>query len=183
DGLVARLGGALIAVGFPAALVRHAGALARYGADRVVVLDHPALQSYTAEAAAEAVAHLVRERTPWALLLCASERGRDWGPRLAARLGLGLTGDAGGLELDGDGRMVALKPAFGGNIVAPILSKTYPQMATVRQGLIELTDPVNSRAPEIETVRPSLGQPLTRLLISRSELDSSITPLEGAEVV
>src|SRR5882724_11521173 len=50
-------------------------------------------------------------------------------PRLAARLGLGLTGDAIGIEFDTEGRMVALKPAFGGNIVAPILSRTFPQMA------------------------------------------------------
>ena len=74
-------------------------------------------------------------------MLGASERGRDWGPRLAARLGLGLTGDAVGMELDAESRMVALKPAFGGNIVAPILSKTYPQMATVRQGVLELGAP------------------------------------------
>ena len=56
----------------------------------------------------------------------------------AAGLGLGLTGDAIGIEFDGEGRMVALKPAFGGNIVAPILSKTFPQMATVRAGVLEL---------------------------------------------
>jgi electron transfer flavoprotein alpha subunit len=136
--LVARLGGALVAVGFPAALARHAELLASYGADHVVVLDHPALESYTPEAAAEATAHLVRERTPWGVLLSASERGRDWGPRLAARLGLGLTGDAIGIEFDAEGRMVALKPAFGGNIVAPILSRTFPQMATVRAGVLEL---------------------------------------------
>ena len=71
-------------------------------------------------------------------------RQRAWprlGPRLAARLRLGLTGDAIGLELDGEGHMVALKPAFGGNIVAPILSKTHPQMATVRQGVLQLVEP------------------------------------------
>src|SRR5581483_4016714 len=121
DELAAHLGGALVAVGFPAALARHAGLLASYGADQVV-------------------AHLVRERTPWGLLLNASERGRDWAPRLAARLNLGLTGDAIGIELDSEGRMVALKPAFGGNIVAPILSKTFPQMATVRTGVLELAE-------------------------------------------
>jgi electron transfer flavoprotein alpha subunit len=126
---------------------------------------------------------LVRERTPWGLLLCASERGRDWGPRLAARLGLGLTGDAIGLELDGEGRMVALKPAFGGNIVAPILSKTFPQMATVRQGVLELAAPNPARTAEIEAVRPQLSMPLTRLVHATSNVDESITPLEEAEVV
>ena len=183
DRLASQLGGALIAVALPGAAARHAGLLASYGADRLMLADGPALQNYSPDTAAAALAHLVHERTPWALLVCASERGRDWSPRLAARLGLGLTGDAVGLELDGDGRMVALKPAFGGNIVAPILSKTYPQMATVRQGVLELADPNPARAAEIETVRIDVGPPLTRLLSSISNLDQTIAPLDGAEVV
>lgn len=183
DELAAQLGGALVAVGFPAALARHAGLLSSYGADQVIVLDHPALEAYAPEAAAEAVAHLVRERTPWGVLLNASERGRDWGPRLAARLGLGLTGDAIGVELDSEGRMVALKPAFGGNIVAPILSKTFPQMATVRAGVLELAEANPAREAAVETVRPVLRPALSRLVAAHALLDASIAPLEGAEVV
>jgi electron transfer flavoprotein alpha subunit len=183
DEMVARLGGALVAVGFPAALARHAELLASYGADHVLVLDHPALESYSPEAAAEAMAHLVRERTPWGILLSASERGRDWGPRLAARLGLGLTGDAIGIEFDDDGRMVALKPAFGGNIVAPILSRTFPQMATVRAGVLELAAANGAREAMVETVRPRLAPALSRTIAMHSLLDHSITPLDGAHVV
>jgi len=183
DVLATQLGGSLVAVGFPGAIAKRAGLLASYGADRIIIVDHPALENYSPDTAAEAMARLVRERRPWALLLCASERGRDWGPRLAARLRLGLTGDAIGLELDAEGRMVALKPAFGGNIVAPILSKTHPQMATVRQGVLMLARPNPRREAEIETVRVELGKPLTRLVRATSILDDSIAPLDGAEVV
>jgi electron transfer flavoprotein alpha subunit len=183
DKLAQSLGGAVFAVGFPASITRHASMLASYGADLILALDHPELERYAPETIAEAMANLVRERTPFALLLCASERGRDWGPRLAARLKLGLTGDAVGLELDGEGRLVALKPAFGGNIVAPILSKTYPQMATVRSGVMELAEPVPSRTAEMEIVRPALSPARSRVLNSRSILDPTIVPLEGAEVV
>jgi electron transfer flavoprotein alpha subunit len=183
DKLAQSLGGALFAVGLPASFTRHAPMLASYGADRVLALDHPELARYAPETIAEAMGGLVRERMPFALLLCASERGRDWGPRLAARLKLGLTGDAIGLELDGEGRLVALKPAFGGNIVAPILSKTYPQMATVRSGVMELAEPVAGRTAEIEIVRPVLSPARSRVLSSRSTLDPTIVPLEGAEVV
>ena len=183
DRLATKLGGALVAVALPGAAARHAGLLASYGADHLLLVESPALENYSPDTAAAAIARLVQERTPWALLLCASERGRDWGPRLAARLGLGLTGDAVGLELDGDGRMVALKPAFGGNIVAPILSKTYPQMATVRQGVLELAAPNPARAAEIETVHVEIGAPMTHLINSSSNLDRSIAPLDGAEVV
>jgi len=177
------LGGELAAVGFPGSMARHAALLAGYGADRVIVLDSPELASYTPEAAAEAFAALVRERAPWGVILPASERGRDWGPRLAARLGLGLTGDAIGLELDKERRMVALKPAFGGNIIAPILSSTFPQMATVRPGMLELSQPSSARTAATELVRPQLAAPRSRLIKEHSNLDPSLAPLEGAEVV
>jgi electron transfer flavoprotein alpha subunit len=182
DKLANTLGGELVAVGF-GAIARHTALLAGYGADRVIVVDSPELASYTPEAAAEAFASLVREREPWGVILPASERGRDWGPRLAARLGLGLTGDAVGLELDKDRRMVALKPAFGGNIIATILSSTYPQMATVRPGMLELAQPSSARTAETEIVRPKLSAPLSRLIKEYSNLDPSLTPLEGAEIV
>ncbi len=183
DHLAATLGGAVVAIGFPKSFAAHAGLLASYGADRVLVLDHRCLESYSPAAAAAAVAQVVRERMPWGLLLPASERGRDWGPRMAARLGLGLTGDAIGFEVDEQNRMVALKPAFGGNIVAPILSKTYPQMATVRQGVLELAEPHAERVATVETTVPQLSRPLSRLVAQHSLLDETMVPLEGAEVV
>jgi electron transfer flavoprotein alpha subunit len=183
DSLASRLGGAAVAVGFGASFAHHAGLLASYGADRVLVLENPALEPYAPDSAAEAAAEVVAACTPWGLLLPASERGRDWGPRLAARLGLGLTGDAIGIELDSERRMVALKPAFGGNIVAPILSKTYPQMATVRSGVLELAEPNAAREADVEIVRPELGRPKSRLIAAHSLLDESLRSLEGAEIV
>ncbi len=183
DELATRLGGALFAVGFSGSISRHARLLAGYGADRIVVIDHPALDPYTPEVAAAAIASLVTERAPWGVLLGATERGRDFGPRLAARLGLGLTGDAIGIDLDTEGRMVALKPAFGGNVVAPIMSKTFPQMATVRPGILELAEPLATRQAEVETVQPVLGPALSRLVGSHSLLDPSLVALEGAEIV
>src|SRR5271154_6323177 len=110
DELASRLGGALVAVGLDAGVARHAGLLASFGADLVLTIEHPALASYTPEAAAEAAAQLVLAHAPWGILIGATERGRDWAPRLAARLGLGLTGDAIDIELDAENRMVALKP-------------------------------------------------------------------------
>ena len=183
DELTSRLGGALTAVGIDAGVARHAGLLASFGADQVVTLEHPALGSYTPEAAAEAVAKIVSTHAPWGILIGATERGRDWGPRLAARLGLGLTGDAIDIELDVDNRMVALKPAFGGNIVAPIYSKTFPQIATVRPGVLELGAPSESKRAEIQNLRVEIGAPKSRLIKAHAALDPTAVPLEGAEVV
>ncbi len=183
DELASRLGGALVAVGLDAGVARHAGLLASFGADQVLTVEHPALASYTPEAAAEAVAQLVLAHAPWGILIGATERGRDWGPRLAARLGLGLTGDAIDIELDAENRMVALKPAFGGNIVAPIYSKTFPQMATVRPGVLELAAPSESKQAEIQIAQMEVSAPKSRLIKAHSTLDPTIVQLEGAEVV
>ena len=183
DELASRLGGALVAVGLDAGVARHAGLLASFGADLVLTVEHPALASYTPEAAAEAVAQLVLAHAPWGILIGATERGRDWAPRLAARLGLGLTGDAIDIELDAENRMVALKPAFGGNIVAPIYSKTFPQMATVRPGVLELAAPSESKQAEIQIAQMEVSAPKSRLIKAHSTLDPTIVQLEGAEVV
>lgn len=183
DELASRLGGALVAVGFGGAVARHAGLLASFGADKVIAIVHPALDPYTPEAAAESVAKLVSLHAPWGFLLGATERGRDWGPRLAARLGLGLTGDAIDIELDAENRMVALKPAFGGNIVAPIYSKTYPQLATVRPGVLELAAPSEKKEAHVEIARPEINAPKSRLVESHSLIDPTLVPLEGAEVI
>ena len=183
DELASRLGGALVAVGLDAGVARHAGLLASFGADLVLTVEHPALASYTPEAAAEAAAQLVLAHAPWGILIGATERGRDWGPRLAARLGLGLTGDAIDIELDAENRMVALKPAFGGNIVAPIYSKTFPQMATVRPGVLELAAPSESKQAEVQIAQMEVSAPKSRLIKAHSTLDPTIVQLEGAEVV
>ena len=181
--LASALGGALAAIVIGREMERHAGFLASYGADQILLLDHPGLEPYAPDTTAAAIAEIVQERGPWGLLVPASERGRDWAPRLAARLGLGLTGDAIGLDLDREHRLVALKPAFGGNIVAPILCRTYPQMVTVRPGVLELAQPTDSRRAQLQILHPKVPPALSVLLRSDSTLDESIAPLEGAEVV
>ncbi len=87
---------------------------------------------------------------PQVLLLGSTAIGRDLAPRVAARLGLGLTGDCVDLEVDDQGRLLQLKPAFGGNIVAPILSKTTPAMATVRPGMLSPSQPAADRQARVE---------------------------------
>src|SRR5439155_514538 len=111
---------------------RHAAALAAAGADRVLLAEGAGLVPYTTDAHAAVLAEAVRSRAPRLVLVASTARGRDPAPRVAARLGLGLTGDAIDLDLDAEGRVRQMKPAFGGTIVAPILPRTRPEMATVR---------------------------------------------------
>ena len=76
-----------------------------------------------------------------------------------------LTGDCVGLQLDDAGRLVQLKPAFGGSIIAPILSRTMPQMATVRPGLLTQALPDWSIEPKTrELSLDSIVEPRVKVL-------------------
>ena len=124
--------------------------LATHGADRVYVADHPALEHYNTELYTRVLAEAIVRYKPHIVLVPATVNGRDLAPRVAARLGLGLTGDCIDLEIDEEERLVQLKPAFGGTIVAPILSRTSPAMATVRPGMLARLTPQPGREAIIE---------------------------------
>lgn len=127
----------------------YADAIAAGGADRIIVADGPWLDQYATDPYAAILADAIRARQPRLVLLPSTVRGRDLAPRVAARLGLGLTGDAIDLDVDGEGRVRQLKPAFGGTIVAPILSRTRPEMATVRPGMLHPARPDPSRKADV----------------------------------
>ncbi len=111
--------------------------LASHGADKIYFAEHSALAQYATEPFARIVSGAIAQHKPFAVFVPSTANGRDLAPRVAAQLNIGLTGDVIGLNLDTQGNLVQLKPAFGGNIVAPILSKTLPVMATVRPGILE----------------------------------------------
>ena len=103
---------------------------------------------------------------------------------MAARLGLGLTGDAIDLEIDEEGRLVQLKPALGGNVVAPILSKTLPNMVTLRPGLLTPIAPdVSSQAPVEAIAAASFDGPDVTVLEEHVQEDIGALELTQAQVV
>lgn len=109
------------------------------GADRVLVLDGPVLDAYRTGVYARALLELVRARRPEIMLFGATTRGRDLAGSLAADLYTGLTADCTELSIDPEsGCLVQTRPAYGGNIMATILTPTRrPQMATVRPRVFE----------------------------------------------
>ena len=123
---------------------RYGDGLTAFGADVVWVAQDERLAAYEVSQYTAILADAIREHRPYAVLLGSTVIGRELAARLAGRLSLGLTGDCIGLEVDDEGRLVQLKPAFGGNIVAPILSNTKPYMATVRPGLLTPVAPDDS---------------------------------------
>ena len=146
-----------------------AAELGRYGADRVLVCDDPLLADYSTDAYAAVLARAIQTHEPRSVLVPSTVLGRDLAPRVAARLGLGLTGDAIDLSLDAEGRLIQWKPAFGGNIVAPILSSTRPEMATVRPGMLERITPDPDRIAVVEDLRIAEA-PAIRTLVTESRV-------------
>jgi electron transfer flavoprotein alpha subunit len=136
-----------VLIGHP--VERLAGDLARAGTSTVLLADAPGLAPYNVETYAWVLARAIEHHRPWAVLFPATSFGRDLAPRLAARLALGLTADCLGLEVDGEGRLLQLKPAFGGQVVAPILSHTLPSLATMRPGMLERYAPDSSVSPRV----------------------------------
>lgn len=180
--LAEQSGGEVAALVVGADVARRALTLAEHGADKVYVAQDAKLERYATEAYAQIVCEAVRAHTPFAVFFPSTANGRDLAPRVAARLNLGLTGDVLDFSLDAEGRLVQLKPAFGGNIVAPILSKTLPAMATVRPGILEAVLPdAERKAPVIELpVRVSASR--LEFVSSEHTTDEGVH-LDSAEVV
>lgn len=133
--------------------------LAQYGADKIVYYDHKLLENYTTDAYVKVIYEYITKRKPESVLIGATTIGRDLAPRLAARLGTGLTADCTVLQVDPeDGKMLQTRPAFGGNMMATIICpKNRPQMATVRPGVMEVAQKSENKA-EIEKLVPDLEE-------------------------
>jgi len=159
--------GSVVAVLIGHGVRNHARDLAAHGADAVLVCDDPLLDDYSTDAYAAVLANAIRSRRPRAVLVPATLIGRDLSPRVAARLGLGLTGDVIDLSLDATDHLVQWKPAFGGTIVAPILSSTQPEMATVRPGMLEPSAPNSTRPVVIEEIRLAEAPAIRTLVTER----------------
>lgn len=179
-----KVNGTVAAVLLGNGITAHATALANSGAQTVYVADDTALGDYDTERYTEVLARAIATYRPWAVLVSANSNGRDYAPRVAARLGLGLTGDAVGLDVDAEGRLLQLKPAFGGTIVAPIISNTLPQMATVRGGMLEPRIPATGRTAKV--IRLSTEQlPTPRVKVIGREVQAGAAglALDTAEIV
>ena len=84
------------------------------------------------------VTKILESEKPYAVLFGATNNGRDLAPRIASYLRCGLTADCTALDIDEEGNLMQIRPAFGGNIIATIISPDVrPQMATVREGVMK----------------------------------------------
>ncbi len=157
--------------------------LIAHGADKVYFVRHEQLSEYSSDAYAAALAETIQKYDPYVVAAASTSLGRDFMPRVAARLQLGMTSDCIGLELNQREQLVQLKPAFGGNIVAPIISTTLPQLATVRPGMLTPSEANSSRKGEIIEVHPTNVNPMARVVEEIFEADRDALRLDNADVI
>ena len=107
--------------------------LRHWGVSEIAVYDDPALAYFRADAYAACVEDYIKYAHPSVVLVGATALGRSLAPRLSTRFHTGLTADCTKLELRENTDLVQIRPAFGGNIMAQIITaNTRPQFATVR---------------------------------------------------
>ena len=160
--------------------------LLEYDVDIVYYVEHELLKDFFTLGFVEVLSKEVKIRKPEVLLVGATSIGRDIGPRLAARLGTGLTADCTGLEVDAeDKKLLMTRPAFGGNIMATIICpKNRPQMATVRPGVMARAKKIEKSNASFEKIIPELKEDDIRSkLIGTIEHDQKRVNLIDAKII
>ncbi|SKC35929.1 electron transfer flavoprotein subunit alpha/FixB family protein [Maledivibacter halophilus] len=131
-----------------------------YGVDKIIYISSPLLKNFSTDGYASSISRLILERKPEIVLVGATSIGRDIGPRIAAKVGTGLTADCTKLDIDKeDGKLLQTRPAFGGNLMATIICpKNRPQMATVRPGVMKKAAHVDNPSGYVEVVEADITE-------------------------
>lgn len=124
--------------------------LLRYGVDKVFVYDHKTLADFRIEPYTAAFYDFIEKLNPSSVLVGATALGRQLAPRIAARCRSSLTADCTVLEMKENTDLVQIRPAFGGNIMAQIVSPNCrPQFCTVRYKIFAEPKPTDVETGEI----------------------------------
>ncbi len=125
--------------------------LIAYGADKVYLIDNPALANNQEELCTTGLVKLIQQYKPEIVIAGATSLGRAFIPRVAAILKTGLTADCTGLEIDTETKLLLqTRPTFGGNIMATIICQAKrPQMSTVRPRIFKKNTPDKRRKGQI----------------------------------
>ncbi len=151
--------------------------------DQVYLYRSPLLDGFRADAQAAAFIDCAEALRPSVILAGAGDRGKDLAPLAAAHFRTGLTADCTRLEMLPGGLLLQVRPAFGGNVMAEILTpEARPQMATVRSGVV--SPPVAGNGPRlIRRPLPSAAQKSALTLLERRKLPARDTLSEARLVV
>jgi electron transfer flavoprotein alpha subunit len=169
-----------------------ASALFAYGADKVYVADHKHLKEYITLPYAKTVVNAIKTYQPQVVLYGATTTGRDVAPRIASELRVGLTADCTDLQIgdhsfrgqDYKNILYQIRPAFGGNIIATIVSPDHrPQMATVREGVMKMNARDDSRKGEVVECQVEIPADIVVSKIIKKVQQEKSVNLKGAHII
>jgi electron transfer flavoprotein alpha subunit len=164
----------------------------RFGADEALLVDHPLLKNFRTLPYSRILNHLVKTQVPRIVLFGATVIGRDLAPRVASYTKSGLTADCTELQISDikylgqefTKLLLQIRPAFGGNIIATIITPDVPtQMATVREGVMELSPLEKSNVIKITRVeyKPDPADELVQIIEQYRE--NNKVNLKGAPII
>jgi len=157
------------------------------GANKVYVVDRPELAHFQDEAYAAAIVELVNEHKPNVVLCGATTIGRSLVSRVAVSVDAGLTADCTGLAIDPETKnLMQTRPAFGGNIMATIVSPNHrPQMATVRHKVMKEAEVDTSLSGEvlIQEIAKEILKTKAKRLSFVPEVESTVNIAEANMIV
>lgn len=161
-----------------------------YGADMAYLVADPLLKQFTTDAYTKVITQAIEEFKPEIILYGATHIGRDLAPRVAGRANVGLTADCTHLDISlqsyiefneknttlntaglanedpNDKKLKMTRPAFGGNLMATIVSPTSrPQMATVRPGVMQKAEANPGAKGEVIEMKPEISEADIRIKV------------------
>ena len=159
-----------------------AAQLGKYGVDKVFVADNPALEPYTTDAHAAAVAKAVKDNDPSILLLGASTQGKDLSARLVGKLATGMATDCTDVKI-ADGKLLAIRPMYAGKCFGEVVVTGTPQMASLRPNVFTIVE--NAKAGAVVKFDPALdaAQLKTKVLEVQKEAAGKIDVSEANIIV
>jgi electron transfer flavoprotein alpha subunit len=157
------------------------------GADNLYLVQAPEIANFQDEPYTRILVELIKKYKPEILLCGATAIGRSLISRVAVKVKTGLTADCTGLDIDPEKKiLLQTRPAFGGNIMATIISPNYrPQMATVRHKVMQPLEPDKKRKGKLikESFDTSLYASRTKLLDIVEEIESLVNLAEADIIV
>jgi electron transfer flavoprotein alpha subunit len=183
--LAGRRGCELVAVLLGHQMKDKAQILIGYGADQVLLVDHPVLAQFDSDAYTEVFSSLTKKYRPEIVIVGGTSIGRTFIPRVAIRVKTGLTADCTGLEIDEKEKLLLqTRPAFGGNIMATIICPNHrPQMATVRHKVFKKGKPDASRQGRLIEEMVDVRSGRSRIVEVVKEMQNEINVAEADIIV
>lgn len=165
-------------------------AFSNSGFDKVYIAEDNRFTHYSTEFYSKVAIDIIKEINPEIILIGATTQGRDLAPRISSALHTGLTADCTDLDINEKGQLAATRPTFGGKLMATILCRTLPQMATVRPKVFKpLTENVVKdtqfiyKKPEIDDIKRKVEfiEFVKRINVTINDLDSAQIIVAGGK--